>query len=133
MTIPITNNPLTWPSGSKTWNVCRAIALAEGANISGSVPDKLNNPGDISDGSHLYGSETHSGSSVTKFPNKLCGWVWLYLKIQRIARGKSAVYKPDMTWNAIAMRYAGDSMAWVNNVTKNLGVKPTDIFGDYFK
>src|ERR1035438_8484085 len=46
----ITNDPSTWPTGDEFWNVCWAIAYAEGAQIAGSVPDRCNNPGDISDG-----------------------------------------------------------------------------------
>src|SRR6266403_1907032 len=64
----ITFDPATWPSGDRVWNVCRAIAHAEGADVEGSNPDRLNNPGDISDGALTYGFEFHSGSSLTTFP-----------------------------------------------------------------
>src|SRR5258708_26462293 len=83
----ITFDESTWPSGDRVWNVCRAIARAEGANIEGSNPDRLNNPGDISDGGLTYGFEWHSGSSVTKFPDKQTGWQWLYSKISNAAAG----------------------------------------------
>ena len=45
----ITNDPATWPTGDRSWDLARAIAQTEGASIAGSVPDRLNNPGDISD------------------------------------------------------------------------------------
>jgi hypothetical protein len=52
----ITSDPSTWPTGSRIWDIARAIAIAEGANVEGSNPDRLNNPGDISDGASTYGS-----------------------------------------------------------------------------
>src|SRR5260370_32854808 len=88
----ITVDESTWPSGDRVWNVCRAIARAEGANVQGSNPDRLNNPGDISDGGLKYGFEFHSGSSITKFPDKQTGWVWLYQKISNIVSRKPAEY-----------------------------------------
>jgi hypothetical protein len=129
----ITNDPATWPSGDRVWNVCRAIAVAEGANVAGSNPDRLNNPGDISDGSATYGFEAHSGSAVTKFPDKQTGWQWLYNKINNaFVLGQSAVYSPDMTWTGFAQKYAGDWQDWVTNVTGPLNVSPDDRVGDYF-
>src|ERR1039458_1699973 len=46
----ITNDPATWPTGDEFWNVCWAIAYAEGAQTAGSAPDRYNNPGDLSHG-----------------------------------------------------------------------------------
>lgn len=129
----ITNDPATWPTGDKIWDVCRAIAMAEGANVPGSNPDRLNNPGDISDGSLTFGSEIHSGSSVTKFPDKQTGWKWLYSKIKTdFVDGGSMIYSPDMTWTQFAQKYAGDWQDWVANVTSELGISETDRVGDYF-
>lgn len=128
----ITNDQRTWPVGDKIWDVCRAIAKAEGANIEGSNPDRLNNPGDISDGRNVFGSEHHSGSDVTIFPNKETGWKWLYDKIARAKNGKSATYLPTLTWAQFAQKYSGDWQNWVTDVTRELSVKPDDIFGDFF-
>lgn len=128
----ITHDPATWPTGDKIWDVCRAIAKAEGANIEGSNPDRLNNPGDISDGDGTFGSEHHTGSEVTHFPDKETGWKWLYGKIKRAKEGRSSVYLPTLTWAQFAQKYAGDWENWVNNVTKELSVSPTDVFGDFF-
>ena len=127
----ITNDPSTWPSSDPIWMVCCAIASAEGANIAGSNPDRLNNPGDISDGFKTYGGETHSGSNVTKFPNKETGWQWLYNKVQNIQNGNSTVYSPDMTWIQIAQKWAGDWTSWVTNVSAFLGVDATSKFSDF--
>lgn len=128
---PITNDPSTWPSGDKIWDICHAVALAEGANIAGSVPDRLNNPGDISDGLLTYGSEYADGSAVTKFPDKQTGWQWLYNKFQNIIAGGSSTYASTLSWSGIASKYAGDSSSWLNNVISQLGVSPDSTPADY--
>lgn len=129
----ITNDPATWPIGDALWAVARAIAFAEGAHVAGSNPDRLNNPGDISDYYHVYGGEQHSGSKVTRFPTKQDGWNVLRNKLYGIMAGMSKVYKPDMTWTDIAMLWAANWQPWVANVTANLHVKPTDTFAEYVK
>jgi hypothetical protein len=127
----ITNDPVTWPAGDGVWSIAQAIAIAEGANIAGSNPDRLNNPGDISDGFKTFGGEAHSGSNVTHFPDKETGWQWLYNKIQNIWDGNSSVYSPDMTWTQIAQKWAGNWQAWVANVTNQLGVSPDSTLNQY--
>lgn len=130
--VPITSNPATWPGGNQIWNVCRAIAYAEGANVAGSAPDRNNNPGDISDGSGIFGFDPAvTDSRVTQFPDKDTGWKWLYQKIENAATGKSAVYLPDMTWEQIAHKWAGNWQAWVNNVCQYLGVSPSSTLRQY--
>ena len=129
--LPITNDPATWPAGDSIWTVCQAIASAEGAHVAGSVPDRLNNPGDLSDGFSVYGGENHDGSNVTHFPSKDVGWQWLYNKITNIWDGTSSVYSPDMTWREIAQKWAGNSSAWVANVTAYLGVSPDSTLNQF--
>lgn len=127
----ITNDRDTWPTGDKIWNIAQAIAIAEGADIAGSNPDRLNNPGDISDGAKTFGSEFHSGSNVTHFPDKATGWNWLYDKLKNISTNSSSVYSPDMTWTQIAQKWAGNWQAWQENVTHDLGVGTNSTFADY--
>ena len=127
----ITTDRSTWPSGDRIWAIAQAIALAEGYNVVGSNPFRLNNPGDISDGYMRFGGEQHSGSNVTHFPNAGIGWQWLYDKLNRIAQGKSSVYSPEMTWQELGEKWAGDSVDWVKNVTQELGVDPQFSFGSY--
>ena len=127
----ITNDPSTWPAGDRVWNVCRAIAMAEGANIAGSVPDRFNNPGDISDGAHQFSQTFEGGSMVTLFPDKPTGWQWLYSKVFNAASGQSSVYSPDMTWIQIAQKWAGNWEAWVTNVTNYLQVTQDSTLNDY--
>jgi hypothetical protein len=133
----ITNNPSTWPAGDKVWDVCRAIAFAEGANVLGDAPDRLNNPGDLSRGDEhgqpVIGYVTLPDREVAiQFASKEAGWQALYLKISNIVAGRSTTYSPDMTWRQIAQKYAGNSSAWVNNVANALGVSPDSRFSDFF-
>jgi len=133
----ITNNPASWPGGDKVWDVCRAIAIAEGANVLGSVADRLNNPGDLSRGDEhgqpVIGYVTlPDGEVAIQFASKEAGWQALYLKISNIVTGRSSTYSPDMSWRQIAAKYAGNSSAWVNNVANALGVSPDSRFGDFF-
>lgn len=130
----ITYDPSTWPgdeSNDPLWAIAHAIARAEGANVPGSNPDRLNNPGDLSDGFGTFGGEAHSGSNITHFPTKTTGWQWLYNKLSRMRSGQSGVYLPGMTWTQIAQKWAGDWSNWVANVTNYLGVDPASTFEDY--
>jgi len=128
----ISADPNTWPSGDPIWNIARAIAMAEGANVPGSNPDRLNNPGDISDGVQTFGAEFHSGSHVTHFPDKQTGWQWLYNKIQNAASGASSVFGPTMTWFQFGQHYAPPNwQVWASNVAAALGVDPNSTLAEY--
>lgn len=134
----ITSDPMTWPTGDKVWEVCRAIAFAEGADTEGSVPDVYNNPGDLSKGDE-HGQaisgyvDLPDGETLIEFETKTGGWQALYTKINNIRLGISRTFQPGWTWTQIAQKYAGDSSAWVANVTRELGVAPSDTFGSYFE
>lgn len=122
----------TWPSGNRVWDVARAVAIAEGYNVAGSNPSRLNNPGDISDGRDTYGSESHSGSQVTVFPDAVTGWQWLYTKIKRAASGGSNTYDPSMSWREIGALWAPpNAEVWASNVANALGVDSDSSLGDY--
>lgn len=128
----ISSDIATWPTGDRIWDVCRAIANQEGASIAGTVPDRLNNPGDISDGSLTFGAEFHSGSSVTHFPNKDTGWQWLYDKIKNAASGSSIVYRPSMDFYDIGAIWAPpNANSWAEGVAYFLGVDPSTTLGQY--
>lgn len=128
----ITNDPNTWPSGNRIWDVCRAIAFAEGYDRGiGTAPYDLNNPGDISDGKNLYGYEHHSGSDITHFPTASIGWQWLYIKISNIVNGKSSSYGKDWTIVQIAHTWAGNWQNWAANVANRLGVSISTKLSDY--
>jgi hypothetical protein len=127
----ITTDPQTWPQGDKIWDICRAIAYAEGYNTPHAA-FRNNNPGDISDGASTYGYEVADGSRVTKFPDAQTGWNWLYNKIKNHLDGKSTAYPQAMTISEFAHKYAGNWANWQKNVGFHLGVDPlTTSFKDY--
>lgn len=133
----ITHDPQTWPAGDLVWNVCRAIALAEGADVEGSAPDRYNNPGDLSKGDEhnqpVIGYVTlPDGEVEIHFVTKAGGWQALYKKIMNIRLGLSKVYKPSMSWDEMGKKYAGNSAVWSANVAAKLGIAPTDKIGAYF-
>jgi hypothetical protein len=133
---PITNDPTTWPGDDKLWNICAAVALAEGYNLGeGTAPYDLNNPGDLSpgdeDGQRVNGSQFHGGSSIIVFDTAEGGWTALYSKFSRIVNGQSTVYPKSWSWSQVAAKYAGNSTAWLNNVTSYLGVDPTSTPAQY--
>lgn len=123
----------TWPQGDSIWDICRAIAKAEGYDVATAAPYLLNNPGDISDGAETFGSEQHSGSSVTHFPDAATGWNWLYQKIKNHIDGKSKVYPASWTITQFSKKYAVPYTGnWKTIVGKELGVDPdTNSFKDY--
>lgn len=128
----ITADSNSWPGSDRIWEICSAIATAEGFNGGpGVVPFDLNNPGDLSDGRGEFGSQHHSGSDVTTFPTAELGWQWLYNKIQNIVTGGSSVYPQTLSWSGVAQKWAGDSAAWLHNVTGYLGVDPNSTPADY--
>lgn len=135
----ITNDPATWPNGDKLWSIAQAVAIAEGANIAGSVPDRSNNPGDLGKGDE-HGQATvgavcvpDAEGAVIHFATKAGGWNALRAKLQNIATYKSAVYSPDWTWYQIASKWAGNSEAWADNVAGALGVDPSTSMNSYLQ
>jgi len=132
----ITADPATWPGGDAVWNIAQAIAKAEGASISGSAPDRYNNPGDLSKGDE-HGQavdgyvQLPDGETLIQFSDKSAGWSALYSKLQNIASYKSSVYSPDWTWYQIGGKWAGNSEVWANNVAAALGVNPATSMGQY--
>jgi hypothetical protein len=132
----ITGDPSTWPGDDPIWNICCAVAIAEGYNVSGSVPFDLNNPGDLSPGdedgqSTCGGAQSHGGSQVIVFCTAEGGWTALYNKFNNIVNGNSSVYPVSWTWTQVAQKYAGNWQAWLNNVTSYLGVDPTSTPAQY--
>jgi hypothetical protein len=131
---PITNDPDTWPGAQPAypngsiWDICTAVAMAEGYNGGeGVAPYDLNNPGDLSpddeSGQATAGPpQSHGGSSIIYFATCEGGFIALYQKFLNIASGNSKVYPASWTWAQVAAKYAGNSAAWLTNVTNYLGV-----------
>ena len=126
----ITEDPATWPAGDRLWDVCRAVARAEGYDQAGSAPYRLNTPGDLSPGDEggyaVAGpAEFHGGSYVIHFASAADGWNALRHKFNNIASGHSSVYGSDWSIEQIAATYAGDAVSWGRNVAAFLNVDVT--------
>jgi hypothetical protein len=91
--------------------VAEAIAFAEGFYKPGSLPERANNPGDIS-----------AGGQVIHYPTLAEGWAALRRQVEDMFSGTSAYYDPSMTIAEIATHYAEDSANWARNVAAHLGV-----------
>jgi len=119
----ITTDYNTWPSGDAIWDICRAIAIAEGYDTDNAA-FRNNNPGDISDGASYFGSEFVDGSNITKFPDAYTGWTWLYSKVESHVNGKSKVFPQSFTITQVAKKYAARWEPWKNIVGRELSVNP---------
>lgn len=139
----ITADPATWPGptpeypNANVWNICAAVARAEGFSEGpGAAPYDLNNPGDLSPGDEAGQAvagppQYHDGSSIVCFATCEGGFVALYTKFEHIVEGLSHVYPVTWTWAQVAKEYAGDSAAWLTNVTSYLGVDPSSTPASY--
>lgn len=132
----ITADQSTWPGDDRIWNICAAVAIAEGYNLGdGAAPFDLNNPGDLSpgdeDGQRTNGSQPHGGSFIVVFATAEGGWIALYDKFSNIVNGRSSVYPKTYSWSQVAAKYAGNSAAWLSNVTSYLGVDPSSTPAQY--
>lgn len=127
-------------SASKVDQLAHAIAKAEGFYTKGTVPNRFNNPGDITSSSrHAYpgqvGLSPHHHYVI--FKNASYGWAALRGQIQRIIDGKSKVYKQNMTFAQITHIYVGAAGPWEKNWERNicsaLGVTPRTTFQEFFE
>lgn len=112
------------PSGP-VQKIAKAIAIAEGFYVSGSLPQRANNPGDIEQGDIGYG--TIDGK--TKYPSASQGWQALYAQVQAMLDNSSAIYGPSWTIQDVANEYVSgqshntsSSADWAENVANALGV-----------
>jgi hypothetical protein len=140
---PITNDPSTYPGAQPAyplgavWDIVTAVALAEGFNQgNGTAPYDLNNPGDLSPGDEQGQAtagppQAHGGSNIIFFATVEGGFIALYQKFFNIVTGNSTVYPKTLTWTQVAQKYAGNSAAWVANVTNYLGVAPSSTPAQY--
>jgi hypothetical protein len=103
---------------STVQRIAKAIAKAEGFYVSGSVPSRAHNPGDLKLGDKGYG--TIDGKTI--FPSDSQGWQALYHEVQLILDGKSAYYQPSMSIADIGNIYSGGDPNWAQNVADDLGV-----------
>lgn len=136
-------DPSTYPGPTNqypdaaVWNICTAVAIAEGFNQgAGVAPYDLNNPGDLSPGDEAGqptagAAQYHGGSYVIVFRTCEAGFIALYTKFANIRAGRSKVYPVTATWTQVAKLYAGNWQNWLTNVTNYLGVDINSRPADY--
>jgi hypothetical protein len=111
-----------------------AIAHEEGFYVQGSVPQRANNPGDLTDDGDVgMGTIQTSGpmdTKITIYPTMEAGWAALTKKVARMLNGASSVYLPSMTIQQVGMKYSG-SATWGTNVAQMLGVTPQTTLAEY--
>lgn len=109
--------PTTYPQAIQTF--ANGIARAEGFYVSGSVPQRANNPGDLK----VPGLPTLPGTSITQFDSVGAGWAALYRQLWLIVTGESSYYNLDMTISDMAATWTTSAPSgWAANVGSALGV-----------
>lgn len=102
-----------------------AVAHEEGFYIAGSVPQRANNPCDLTDdgdvGCGFVQTAGAMGAKITIYPNVEAGWQAAYKKFGRMLNGASEVYLLSMTIQQVGMKFSGDAN-WGKNVATRLGV-----------
>lgn len=110
--------PTTYPEPIKQFG--HAIARQEGFYVTGSVPQRANNPGDLVM-PNWTGPTLGAGISVFDSPD--AGWNALYRQLWLILTGASNRYNLDMTIADMgAVWTTTQKTAWSTNVANYLGV-----------
>lgn len=117
-------------SSSIVQPVANAIALAEGFNVGGSIPQRSNNPGDLFLGDKGSGL---AANGETVFASATDGWNALYNQVVLMLNGQSAHYSPSQTFSEMASIYTGGDNAsgWATIVSSALGLGPDNTLNDY--
>jgi hypothetical protein len=99
-----------------------AIAQEEGYYVEGSLPNTLNNPGDLTDGN----------GNLINFPTTMDGWNALTQKLTNVQQGASKVYSPSQTLEQFENTYTGGDPNAASNIASILGggVTPSTPVGD---
>ena len=111
-----------------TGKLAAAIAHAEGFGVTGTVPTRTNNPGDLELGD--LGKGTQGGKTI--FATLTDGIAALRKQISIIANGQSEYYSLDMSISQMAQLYTGgdNADAWAQIVATDLGVTPQTTLGE---
>jgi hypothetical protein len=109
-----------------------AIARTEGYFQKGSIPNRLNNPGDLtSQIGNAYPGQQGLYKQYVVFRTAQDGWKALRSQIQRVIDGTSTKYTQEMTMLQIARVYAA-SPQWLKTLGKILRISPKLTFEEYF-
>src|SRR5258708_2292977 len=109
----------------------RGIARGEGAYVSGSLPQRSNNPGDLTKSFGFNTTGVANKEGVLIFETMEDGWNALYSQIRLIFNSKSKVFSTNMTiWDFASMwtlgrapQTAGERASvggWVTSVLQEL-------------
>lgn len=108
-------------SSATVQKIAQAIAVAEGFYVSGSRPQRNNNPGDMT--LDLIGTSTGKDGPFVVYANVQDGWNNLYKQVQEWLDGTSKNADASFTISDIAGFYTTtDQTAWATNVANQLGV-----------
>ena len=101
-----------------------AIGKAEGFGVTGAIPTRANNPGDLVLGSVGFGTLGTKG--ITIYPTFDQGVRALYRELNLILTNTSRVYTNSMTFSQIAVLWTGNDnpIGWASTVAKSLNVFP---------
>jgi hypothetical protein len=91
-------------------DLANAIAQNEGFNVNGSLPQTLNNPGDLM-----------SDGVLESFPTPEAGWDALTNKLTNISNGNSTVYPANETLSQFANTYTGGNPTAAANIAATIG------------
>jgi hypothetical protein len=110
----------------------QAIALAEGFNVSESIPQRANNPGDITDVGQGFPGDTGQriGQNIIVFDTAANGWNALYAQVQLMLSGNDPLYPASATLQQVGGVYASDPVNWPANVASVLGVSINTTLGE---
>lgn len=97
-----------------------AVAHEEGFYVTGSIPARAHNPGDLKLGDKGFGL---LGEGITVFQTDDDGFDALLNQIRLMLGGKSHIYTLDMTMLQVGVKYSGDDN-WGVNVASIMGVSP---------
>ena len=109
--------------------IAQAIATAEGFFVSGSRPQRNNNPGDMTQ--DLIGKSTGKDGAFVVYATPDDGWANLYAQVQKWLDGSSSHATANSTITEIAGFYTTtDQSAWATNVANELGVSVDTPIGE---
>lgn len=97
------------------------IAIAEGYYVTGSRPNRNNNPGDLT--VDITGTGIGKDGPFIVYGSPDDGWKALYRQVEMMFTNASRIYNSNMTIRQIAEKYTTtDQLAWAQNVANELGI-----------
>lgn len=120
--------------------LARAIATAEGFFVVGSLPNRINNPGDMKLGDKGWGVQQEKtvypkADFNSTISDRADGASALRRQCIAMLTGSSHVYSPSDTFAAVSVKWTGGDKPgpWCKIVTDNLNVNPIMVLNDWIK